>query len=248
MGIRTYKLGKERLTHDFDEVEIAQERLVADGFPVDVDGNVGPGTLRAIEQWESAYDKDFYATVVLPQKYVTMSERKVLAEDDMDEVRGDDEVMIPNVAHVAQGAFEIDLGPNDPCRKSGCLSCCCAIVLSVRDNAPVDVPDFIYGLKARRGYNERAQIVWGVLEGWKGLKREDNIDTDSACEHIESGTPVMVDIGGHWVLAIGYDGYGFHCHDVGYRAGNGYENPGRTEGKPTTYVPWKRALRCMVLI
>ena len=233
-GIERYGLPVSRLTHRNGEVVAAQVRLRDEGFlkDKDVDGNVGPGTLSAIEKWETAHREDFYTG----KPWVPVGDV------------GGKHVMIPDVPFTCQAWHAVDLGPNDPCRKSGCLSCCVDITLAVRDSRPVDIPGFITGFKAVGGYDDRARIIWGVLMREHGLKHEDRIDIDSACEHIESGTPCLIDIGGHWVLAVGWDESGFHCHDVGYRLGNCYENPGRTEGKPTTYTTWNKVQRIDVLI
>lgn len=237
LGIARYKLPEGRLTHRNNEVREAQKYLVKFGFlnPNDVDGNIGPGALQAIDRYEGQNNADFYA--------------QCFGEASKTPDVKDAAVQIPNVTHTCQAWYPgLMLGPNDPCRKSGCLSCCCEITWALRDEREVDVRAFVDGMKERGGYNASAQIKWGVLEDWAGMKHEDRIDIESAQNHIESGTPCMVDIGGHWVLAIGYDEGGFHSHDVGYRLGNCYENPGQTEGKPTTYVEYGKVKRIDVLI
>ena len=234
-GIERYNLNaEERQTHD-DEVVIAQGRLVEDGFltSTDIDGNVGNGTLNAIREWERERERDFYE-VVFGMPPVVVSQL--------------DPIMIPKVAHTCQAWYNIDLCDGEPCRKSGCLSCCCEICWAVHDGRDIDVYGFITQMKQRGGYNSSGQIIWGVLEQLTGMEHFDRISLDEARNHIESGSPVMLNIGGHWVLGIGFDDRGFHAHDVGYRLGDCYKNPNVTKGKPTTYVLNENVVRVDVVI
>ena len=221
-GIKRYGLPSTRLTYDNNEVVTAQNRLVQDGFLVtdDIDGNVGPATLRAIEQWESSRDRDFYQ-VVFDVDPVRVSQLKP--------------VMIDGVAHVCQAFFNIDLVPGEPCKKSGCLSCCVEVCKAHQDNRDPKVYDFIVAMKERNGYNASGQIRWPVMTAITGMQHYRGITLDEAHAHIESGTPIIVDIGGHFIIGVGYDDRGIHCHDVGRRLGNCYDNPNLSTGSPRTY-------------
>ena len=232
-GLVRYKLPQSRLTHFNHEVTRAQQILFDAGFltRAGIDGNFGPATQRAVEQWEAQRDDDFVAFHFGGPAMVAREKEDV-----------PDRVLIPDVSHLSQYDFDtLMITPTKSVRDIGCLSTCACLCQAHNNNAPPDIEDFVSDMKQLGGYDKDGDIQWDIVSEVTGMERNLSITRDEACEHIMSGTPVILEVknnkgGQHFVLGIGFDDTGFITHDVASWRGDAYAYPGRTrptkDGKP----------------
>ena len=239
-GIARYNLPKARWTHRNGEIVTAQEALIKAGFlkPGTADGNCGPATLRAIEQWETANDTDFYIA-----HFPTETEPAAVG----------DTVMIDGVQHVSQWDYpNIEIVPGKSVRKIGCLSSCCEVIHAYARHADPDIPRFVDGMKQIDGYSPGGDIQWDAVEALTNLTHARDIGIANGKESLAEGQPIILCIRTrkgslHFIVAIGYDGQGFHCHDVGSWRGDGYAHPNRVPGPSDppgqTFVAYRDVVR-----
>ena len=228
-AIARYELNPaERLTHEHNEITTAQEFL-----GLEADGNVGPATLKAIADWEAANDADFYAAVFDEPSPSPQIDPKDVAVDADDLLIGG---RIAGVPHISQWDYpNIEIVPGKSVRQIGCLSCCCDIIYSFHIDGDLNIESFVRNLKAFDGYDPAGNIQWGAVEKVTGLAHCRDVGTAIGKTVIDNGSPIIVCVrtkkgGTHFIVGIGYDANGFHCHDVGSWRGNQYAHPNRVPG------------------
>ena len=155
--------------------------------------------------------------------------------------------------------------PSKSVREIGCLSCCVDLIHSHSVDGEVDIDSFVRNGKAfqiydsgdekdirwddagRIVYDPGGDIQWDEVEALTGLTHAVDIGIGSGKESLDEGDPVILRVrtgkGFHFVVGIGYDEEGFHCHDVGSWRGNAYSNPMRRERPGQTFVKYEEVTR-----
>ena len=155
--------------------------------------------------------------------------------------------------------------PKKSVREIGCLSCCIDLIHSHSGGGEVDIDSFVRNGKTfqiydpgeekdirwddagRIVYDPGGDIRWDEVEAMTGLTHAPDIGIDSGKESIDEDDPVILCVhtgkGFHFIVGIGYDGEGFHCHDVGSWRGNAYANPRRRERPGQTFVKYEDVTR-----
>ena len=147
-----------------------------------------------------------------------------------------------------EGNAILKMLPAETCQDYGCMSCCVEL-LRARDTG--DTPNIewlIPALKEIGGYNAKGQIVWAKVKQLTGFEHTANIGIEQGIAEIDASRPVILEIRTkrgttHYILGIGHDTGGFHCHDVGSWRGNAYNPPNRTDTPGQTFVKFSDVTR-----
>ena len=162
--------------------------------------------------------------------------------------------------------------PAKSVRQIGCLSCCCDIISAYHTDTDPNIESFVRNLKAFDGYGLKdpiqwhddgtirydpaGNIKWGAVEKLTGLNHQRDVGVIVGQMNIDEGNPIIVCIrpkkgGTHFIVGIGYDDRGFHCHDVGSWRGDADKYPNRVPGpgdKPgQTFVEYGDVIRVDML-
>ena len=235
-----YGPGTERAILNVLEADTRKdEQAIADaeneGMPAAPAASVGKLVLTAIPhitQW------DYPHVEILPQRHV-----EEMGEDGNPKL--DDE-----------GRAITKTLPAETCQDYGCMSCCIELLRARDDGDTPNIEWFIPALKEIGGYDTNGKVIWSKVKQLTGFEHTPHSGDDrieKARAEINAGRPVILEITtskgtGHFILGIGYDPVGFHCHDVGSWRGNAYENPNRTERPGQTFVKYEDVRRVDAMV
>ena len=239
-------------THKSTEVVTAQARLANAEVisPLDCDGVVGQRTLEAIEKWEEENGEDFYTGQ--PKEVVEIPEVPETEDTNMATMTTEteqDSVIVPEVPHVSQGhpdIADIEIVPQKPVRRIGCLSCCVEIIRSKKQGSPFALAEFVARMKEKGGYTAGGDLIWATACSEYGFTYLRDISPTEAKKYLAEDTPVILRVDKkthfHFVIGVGFTPTGFLFHDVGTRFGNAYDDPERN------FTPYSEVTRIDVLV